>query len=277
MKTVTTLLMLGFLLTPIIANADPVNDANAGLDALNKGDYAGAIRSFTQALSSDALSPADREYAYVKRGQAYLGQHATQKAKSDFDQALKLNPKDQEAAALREQATKVENGPAQAKNGPSLTDTLNYIANALSQQGTVNFIQYTHDSFKNTDYPPVSSSSTVSNASGTADRCELTFHFILNLYGKQKTNGDFTLEFKSVDKIRTITYADAANELAARNGHPQVTAQTNPVVYVVGVESSGNGKDTNQFIFYEEDTANSVAKAMNHAAELCGAGKNNPF
>lgn len=101
-------LLAGSLVLLLLAmpgsRANSVDDANAGLDALNRGDYATAVQLFTKALEAGELSAADRELAFVKRGQAYLGEHRDDLALTDLDQALKLDPADQEAANLLRQA-----------------------------------------------------------------------------------------------------------------------------------------------------------------------------
>jgi tetratricopeptide (TPR) repeat protein len=87
--------------TPQLARAAAADDANAGMDALNAGQYAKAVTLFTRALKSKRLSAEDTESAYVERGKAYLGEHKETLALADFDAALKLNPSDQEASSLR--------------------------------------------------------------------------------------------------------------------------------------------------------------------------------
>jgi tetratricopeptide (TPR) repeat protein len=86
------------------ALADGLSDANAGLDALNRGDYSAAVRLFTQAINTGQLSSADKELAYVKRAQAYLGEKNNKLALADLDKAQELDPSDKDVADLRAQA-----------------------------------------------------------------------------------------------------------------------------------------------------------------------------
>jgi tetratricopeptide (TPR) repeat protein len=86
------------------SHAGAVDDANAGMDALNASQYAKAVLLFTRAIQSKKLAPADTESAYVERGKAYLGERNAKLAAADFDHALKLNPGDEEASDLRDQA-----------------------------------------------------------------------------------------------------------------------------------------------------------------------------
>jgi tetratricopeptide (TPR) repeat protein len=259
------------------AIADSDDDANAGLDALNKGSYASAVELFSRALGSGTLSPADREYAYVKRGQAYLGEHATAKANADFDQALKLNPKDQEAIALRQQARQPAGAPMHETSGPSLATTLDFMIKTLTQQGSINAIEAVHDSIRNLDSAPIKLFFLIDDFTPSPEKCELGLHGVFSQNGVEKSNERDIVQFKNIDRITVMTYDEASNRLAAKNGHPQVTLQTNPTIYVVGIQADGQGKDSNEWLFYDEDTADRVAKALTHATELCGGGKADPF
>jgi len=117
MRLIAALLTATLLvMTPCASFASAVDDANAGMDALNAGDYAKAVQLFARALHSKQLSSADAESAYVERGKAYLGEHANKLAVADFDHALKLNPDDQEVATLRAQAQDTSDTSAGATN-----------------------------------------------------------------------------------------------------------------------------------------------------------------
>jgi tetratricopeptide (TPR) repeat protein len=96
------------------ARADPVGDANAGLQSMKQGDFNSAIRLFTQAIASGALSNDDLEYAYVERGQAYLQENRPDLARADADRALQMKSTDPDAIALESQAA---GEAAHAKSG----------------------------------------------------------------------------------------------------------------------------------------------------------------
>ncbi|HEY0314550.1 MAG TPA: tetratricopeptide repeat protein [Allosphingosinicella sp.] len=79
------------------ALANGVEDGNAGLEALNRGDYDLAVRLFTRAIAAADLNPEDREFAFVNRGRAYLGKKAYKLAAADFRQAGRMKPGDEDA------------------------------------------------------------------------------------------------------------------------------------------------------------------------------------
>lgn len=114
--------------------ADPLDQAQAGLDALNRGDNDAAIRLFTEALKSRALAGSDRELAYVKRAEAYLAQGDRAKALADANRALGMNSTDGEASDVRDQA---QSGGEAQSGGPGHAFLTNDTASdGLNQQIT---------------------------------------------------------------------------------------------------------------------------------------------
>jgi tetratricopeptide (TPR) repeat protein len=102
------------LLSTAPAWADSAANANAGMDALGRGDYATAVALFSQAISAGDLSPADQESAYLERGHAYLGERRYDLAQADFRQAIKLRPDDDAAMAGLELSLKKQQAQADA-------------------------------------------------------------------------------------------------------------------------------------------------------------------
>lgn len=140
MKFLATATLVLLLLATAAGRASGVDDANAGLNALNRGDYATAVRLFSKALGEGGLSAADRELAFVKRGRAYLGEHRDDLARADLERALKLDPNDPEAANLLQRAEAGPGGqrPAQASNAPrKLGQFADWIAATVEQDGGV--------------------------------------------------------------------------------------------------------------------------------------------
>jgi tetratricopeptide (TPR) repeat protein len=99
--------LLGAALSMGIAAAAWANasdDGNAGLDALNNGQYEQAIRLFTRALKSGELAGDDKEFAYLNRGKAYIGKHQYKLAIADLKAALALKPDDSDAQSALDEA-----------------------------------------------------------------------------------------------------------------------------------------------------------------------------
>ncbi|HEY7899855.1 MAG TPA: hypothetical protein VIC25_01600 [Caulobacteraceae bacterium] len=105
------------------AGAGPLDDAKSGLAALEKGDSASAIGLFTRALDSGQLGRADQELAHVKRAQAYLHSGDARSALADANQALDIDPRDQEAtAALGRARDLLNSAPEASSRAPSAHD-----------------------------------------------------------------------------------------------------------------------------------------------------------
>jgi tetratricopeptide (TPR) repeat protein len=100
-----------------------IADGNAGMAALQRGDYDEAIRLFTRALQPGRLSSGDTEFAYLNRGQAYEAKGDLDHALADFKKAVKLKPDDPDAQnALKEVQAKLAEGaapPASAEPSPA--------------------------------------------------------------------------------------------------------------------------------------------------------------
>jgi tetratricopeptide (TPR) repeat protein len=79
------------------ARAGPLDDANAGLAALQSGDNDGAIALFDRALASGRLRGDDLEFAYAARGQAYLNKKDLPNAILNLDKARQMKPDDKDA------------------------------------------------------------------------------------------------------------------------------------------------------------------------------------
>lgn len=253
----------GAMLLVSAARADGVGDANAGMAALDRGDYAEAVRLFTKALDGN-LSSADKESAYVERAKAYLGGQRTDLALADLDRALKLDPSDKEAADLRQRA-------ARPSGGPPLDETLKFIIENISEQGVINYAAVNHDAVNNQQWVDQFTAEDGNVRVDPADPCRLDYHWKAIRDGAPIFDKDAWLDFRLVKSVPVISMAQSMSEVNAAAGHPTWTAQVNPPIAVVDVKSSGGAE--NVFDFKDADTANRVARAILHAVQLCGGGK----
>jgi tetratricopeptide (TPR) repeat protein len=111
------LLLLLCLLAPS-ALADGASDGNAGLEALNQGDYDAAIAHFTRAIKYGGLSPDDEEFAYANRGRAYLKKADYSAAVADLDRARQMKPDDNDAQGCLVVALQAEIPPDSIPDRP---------------------------------------------------------------------------------------------------------------------------------------------------------------
>jgi tetratricopeptide (TPR) repeat protein len=102
-----------------VANANGAQDGEAGLAAMQAGDYAHAVALFTRALDDRALVRADRVLAHLSRGRAWLALNQKDKAIADFRRAVAIDPSDQDAQAALRAATQDAASPS--AGGPAPT------------------------------------------------------------------------------------------------------------------------------------------------------------
>lgn len=259
------------------AHANAVSDANAGEQALTQGNYSEAVRLFTQAINTKDLSQADRESAHVERAKAYLGLGDKAAALHDLDRAEQFNPNDKDIAALREQAQSgtvtqeraAPGGEVQtAQAGPSLVETMSFIQQNVAAQGVLNYASLVHDASNNSDWV---NRFTVEASNVRADpaSCHIAYHWKTSRNGEPGFDLEGGIPLASVQSVQVVPMSQDINEGDAKAGHPTWTSQINPPVFVVKVfRTEGH---SNVFDFYSEDIADRVAKAVQHAADLCGA------
>jgi hypothetical protein len=151
-----------------------------------------------------------------------------------------------------------------AVGGPGLSETLLFIQQKLKDEASV---VYENQSPGNKN--PVSVSSRVANAEADPTSCQIRykdFEITYDVQGNPRTPREynFHLLFRYVRKLEVVDY----QTFAARLGGPIISAVT-PNVYCLIVTGDGEY----DFYFRDAEMADRVAKAMNHAAELCGSNK----
>jgi len=172
---------------------------------------------------------------------------------------------DQFAAVLRESvkqctAVPVVHGPV--NDGPGLSETLNFIAEKLTTQGRV-------DSRVAVNGNMTTSPTEYLQASPSPTTCTMRID-ATGWYSGQ-------LSFHRIGKIEVMKVEDFFARrfwAASLRSEDQVTAASHSFV----LDITNPDGESKQLYFSDEALANRVAKAMNHAAELCGAGANSePF
>ncbi|HSY68859.1 MAG TPA: hypothetical protein VK813_09465, partial [Edaphobacter sp.] len=126
---------------------------------------------------------------------------------------------------------------------------------------------------------PTYESEEVADATTDLKGCSLHVRFKTTLMSKQTINSDqnASISFKDIAKLEMMTL----QEEYQRNkvdppGNPSIRAEVSPDISVV-VLSLVNKPGLVDFKFQDPQMADRMAKAMLHAAELCGGGDNDPF
>jgi tetratricopeptide (TPR) repeat protein len=242
-------LMAGFAFIAIIAmsvgaaRADPLSDAKAGLDALNKGDNDTAIRLLSEAINSGGLASSDLELAHVKRAEAYAAEKNAASASIDLDAAAKLDPNDKEIATVRQQLQ----GSGPADSGPSLQETVQFILSKIQEYSSINF-----------NTPTGNFAKSIANVTASDDLCNITWQE--QDVPTSTINGNTT----------STTFSYSGGFWFDRIKQPvspslETPAGWSPAVYDVG-----------GIPIPDQEMAQRFANAVNHAVSLCQSRKE-PF
>jgi hypothetical protein len=184
--------------------------------------------------------------------------------------------------------------PKPADSGPTLEVTMKYIQDRLNGEGKVS----DQVTLLGTDTPGSFSYSSM-NAIADAASCTLSVKLVFGSEDFGQSEVNVKLSFRDVAKLMVESHADAARRAMAALGQ-NVPANYSPTIFLL-TWVLGPGKTMPNHVraidpkgivtekdyppikeagayFREEETAQRTAKAMVHAVELCGGGKDDdPF
>ena len=163
---------------------------------------------------------------------------------------------------------------AATEGGQGLDVTLGFVRDKVAQQGSIYYAGVTRDSAGGRSW---SDQFNVEASNVTADvpACQLNFHWRTAVDGKVTYDGEVGIPFGKVDRVAVISMEVDTARLSAEGGHPTWTTRVTPAVWVVGyhrVDGRNGSAD-----FRDRDLAERVARAMRHAAQLCGGTKTEAF
>jgi hypothetical protein len=272
-------------------------DAAAGEDTLTASYY------FDEMFSVDVLSSEDYLHRYLHESTPTSYQEDVQPRRysvavavwgytRDFKFPLKEYAQEF-VALLREAVKQCRTGPVQqATNGPGLAETLIFIAQKLRTQGQVD-ASWTEQSVTDAGVG-------IKNSIGSSST-KFSVDYLQVTPNPATCSLDFDenqarLSLRHISKIEVLSLKDFRAGTTVWDSGLAVWEKGQPVVslgqgilvgsktlvtdaspvFVLKVTSPGVA--SKQLYFSDETLANRVAKAMVHAAELCGAGTNRePF
>ncbi|MGA3134766.1 MAG: hypothetical protein ABSC88_02115 [Terracidiphilus sp.] len=158
-----------------------------------------------------------------------------------------------------------------AASGPSLAESMQFIQDNLNGLGKVSWGDFCQDTSNGSTWTDTLTSE-IGNVVADQNQCRISFHRKATNGGNTYTDEDSVFSLRDVQEIVVKPYEQAETEWSAKNGHPNIiTVSTSPSVTALIVRSSHGEEDV--FRFTDATLADRVAKALNHAAELCGGGK----
>jgi hypothetical protein len=159
------------------------------------------------------------------------------------------------------------NPPAAAPpQGPTLEETLNFVAEQVTQQGSLIFNVYDRER----DNRVATQSTAYSNIHPESAKCALswTMQTGYDLHmgdGLESHSTNYVLNLNTVKSVQAQSFQDKDNQAG-------INVSMVPPVFLVVL----NNSDIPIFFFTDANRADRVAQAITHAAELCGATKD-PF
>lgn len=166
--------------------------------------------------------------------------------------------------------------PKPADDGPSLEVTMKFIQDKLNDIGPVNFAVYGHDDAGGGD-STMQQKIEVTKVFADPGACLIKYRWNWEKEGKVVDDHDGGFFLKTVRDIAVTPLDQYQKKFVAAAGHPSWNYRDDPAVFVLEVRKSET-KGANTLVFFDEQLANRVAKALVHAVELCGGGtKPEPF
>jgi hypothetical protein len=162
--------------------------------------------------------------------------------------------------------------PAAKPNGPTLEFTMEYIQDKLIGRGVLNYQVVLHDSALGKDWS-YEFTDKLSGTYANPSTCQIGFHWKQTRSGQVVTDKETYVDLMSGAKLDVLTLDQYLTESALKSGHDSWSTKVSPSLFVLRITKPDNRQSN--FVFPDEDTANHLAKALVHAAELCGSAQGN--
>jgi len=160
--------------------------------------------------------------------------------------------------------------PRPADSGPSIEKTMQFIQDNAAE-GKLNYTAIVTDASQQGLGWSNKFTVEMSNLAADAGACRITYHWRAEENGKVVDDADYSLALKDVKEIMVLSQEQNQNQIDSRNGHPDWNSRIAPSLFTL-IARRPRGV-VNVFLFSDEEMANRVAKAITHAVELCGGGK----
>jgi hypothetical protein len=160
--------------------------------------------------------------------------------------------------------------PRPADSGPSLEKTMQFIQENAAE-GKLSYTAFVTDASQQGVEWKNQFTVEMSNLVADAGACRITYHWRAQENGKRIDDADYSLALKDVKEILVLPQDQNQNQVDSRNGHIDWNSRIAPNLFTL-IARRPRGV-VNVFLFSDEEMANRVAKAITHAVELCGGGK----
>jgi hypothetical protein len=155
---------------------------------------------------------------------------------------------------------------------PSLEDTLQFIKDKLNDNGEVKWTQSNQDPDGASVGPPATFSYLLTQAAADLSTCQIRYNLKATLDGRPLTDSRIVISLRRQKKNISVSSRQDALNRARSKGRVSIS----PPIYQLEFTNPIIGSFYSMLLFRDEETANRIAKAMQHAVELCG-GEKEPF
>jgi hypothetical protein len=153
---------------------------------------------------------------------------------------------------------------------PNLKDTMKEIQDGLNNVGPVSYVLKYHNDTTGED-KPMTYKVEISKVSADPNTCFLIYEQRTFLNAAHQDTGS-VVQLRDVKRIVVRTMEQEVASRGVLTEHPGFSVKSTPPVFVVEPEQPESGA-RGAFFFLNEAQANKMAKALIHAAGLCGGGK----
>ena len=161
-----------------------------------------------------------------------------------------------------------------ADDEPTLPEALQFVQAKLNALGKISFVAVTQDTVQGTKSSSVVTETASGITTDAASTCTLRFHWTTTRRGQSLSDQDIQLLLKAIANIEVMPLPAALSKINAAGGHPEIVVRTTaPEFWALFVSRNDNPKGFIHFSFDDQKMADRVAKAIQHTAELCGAGE----
>jgi hypothetical protein len=115
----------------------------------------------------------------------------------------------------------------------------------------------------------------ISNVVANPNTCSISNHLRFSGDGKNYTEQDSALSLRDFQSVAIRPFDQYESTELLRSGAGITVTSTSPAMVALVVTNKHG--EYNSFFFIDADLAGRVAKALSHAAELCGGGGKEPF
>ena len=166
--------------------------------------------------------------------------------------------------------------PKPADDGLNLADAMKFIQDSVASIGPVNYVVYVQlDVNGAIRSGKISVEGEESNVRVRVQDCRMDYHSWLTNDGRVIQDEYVGFSMKDVRQVTVKTLDQTVREENAEQ--PGLTFRVEPPVFVISVKKSDPTAHPPYIPLFDESLANRIAKALLHAADLCGGGNKGPL